>query len=246
VAIDNPLEKIREITNEDEKDPLGGFLQAAGIVHPLFAIAGVAKGLVDSERRWERIRASIRGLCDELMQIEDRWPKQLQEAFDSVWFKRAVTVLIEESARAVNEEYAQLLGRVAARGCFPTGQDAHRQEDLASYIHDLSRLGTDDIQFLKLLKSENLEAIRTGPNLNIADAFSSRFDNFRSTLARLKIDPDDGISIGARLAGFGLAYEAPRMNSGQSPVEHCFRPTKRGLYLLSLLEAAEFPVEKQN
>jgi hypothetical protein len=53
-----------------------------------------------------------------------------------------------EADRAANDEHARLLGRVAAHGCFPTGEDANRQEDPASYIHDLARLGTDDIRFL--------------------------------------------------------------------------------------------------
>jgi hypothetical protein len=46
MAIDNPSEKIRDITNEDEKDPLGGFLQVAGMPHPLFAIAAVVRSLL--------------------------------------------------------------------------------------------------------------------------------------------------------------------------------------------------------
>ncbi len=78
MAIDDPLEKIRAITNEDEKDPLGGFLQAAGVAHPLFAITSVVKGLLDAQQRWERIRAALRALCDELERTQERWPKDLE------------------------------------------------------------------------------------------------------------------------------------------------------------------------
>jgi hypothetical protein len=246
MAIDEPLDKIRAITNEDDKDPLGGFLQAAGVVHPLFAIAAVINGLLDGQQRWERTRAGLRALCDELMRVRNRWPKDLRSELESTWFKRTVTVLIEESSRAVNEDHARLLARVAAHGCFPSSENAHRQEDLANYVRDLARLGTDDIQFLKMLKSENIQVIKTAPNLNLADAFSGRFDDFKRALGQAKIDPDDAVSLGARLSGFGLAYEAPRNNTRQSPTEHCFRPTKRGLYLLSLLEASELPAEQQN
>lgn len=53
-----------------------------------------------------------------------------------------------------------------------------------------------------------------------------------------KIHPDDSVSVCARLMGFGLAFEVARNVTRQSPGEHCFRPTRRGVYLLSLLDAA--------
>lgn len=58
-----------------------------------------------------------------------------------------------EAISAEDEKRAQLLARVAAHGSFPTRQDAHRQQDLATYIHDLARLGTDDIRMLRTRKS---------------------------------------------------------------------------------------------
>lgn len=246
MAIDDPLEKIRQLVKDGDLDGIGAALQLGAMSSPVFKIFAVAKGIADGYRKGEKVTIAIHALCDELERIQEQWPKDLEKSFETDWFKRAVTVLMEESARAVNEDYARLLARITANGCFPTGQDAHRQENLASYIHDLARLGTDDIQFLKLLKNANLDAIKTAPNLNMSDAFILHFDEFKREAASLGIDPDDTVSLGARLGGFGLAYEAPRNNSRQSPVEHCFRPTKRGLYLLGLLEAAELPVKQQN
>jgi len=162
------------------------------------------------------------------------------------WFKRMLSTLMMEASAAVDEQQAILLARAAAHGCFPTASDAHRQEDLASYIRDLARLGTDDIQLLKLLQDANRDVINNAPNLNRPDDFTGRLDEFKRQASELKIDPDDVISLGARLSGFGLAYEVPRVGTRQSPAEYCFRPTKRGLYLLSLLYAAEAPPEKQN
>jgi hypothetical protein len=178
--------------------------------------------------------------------MQDNLPKDVESVLEQPWFKRAATALMMEAATAVGEEDARLLARVAAHGCFPRESDRHRQEDLASYIRDLARLGTDDIQLLKLLRDANRDVIKLAPNLNRPDDFTANLEEFKRQAGQLGIDPDDGIALGARLSGFGLAYEVPRVGTRQSPSDYCFRPTKRGLYLLSLLEAAEKPSDKQN
>jgi hypothetical protein len=246
MAIDNPLDKIRDITNEDEKDPLGAFLQVGGMVSPLFGVISAAKGALDAQRRWERIKAAIRGLCDELDRVQDRWPKELDMAFESDWFRRAIRTLIEESERSINDDHARLLARVAAHGCFPTGQDAHRQEDLATYIHDLARLGEDDIQMLTLLGESYREALTKTPNFHDPNFFSMHYEGFCHRADKLKIHNDDRLSSGARLAGFGLAILSPIPHTSTGSSQEFYRPSKRGYYLLSLLKAAELPAEKQN
>jgi hypothetical protein len=161
MAIDDPLEKIRQLAKDRDFDGIGASLQAGAIFSPVFKVFSVAKGIADSYKKGEKVTIAIHALCDELQRIQDQWPKDLESAFET-------------------------------------------------------------------------------------DAFTLRFDEFKRRTAALGIDPDDNVSLGARLSGFGLAYEAPRNTTRQSPVEHCFRPTKRGLYLLALLEAAEHSAEKHN
>ncbi len=124
MAIDDPVGKTRAITNEDEKDPLGGFLPVAGVAHPLFAIASVVKNLLDAQQRWDRIRAALRALCGELERIQEQWPKDLENALKSDWFKRGLNVLIEESARAQSMRIAVLSGKVR-----PIQASYHRAEN---------------------------------------------------------------------------------------------------------------------
>jgi len=178
--------------------------------------------------------------------MQDNLPKDMESVLEQPWFKRAATALMMEAAAAVGEEHARLLAKVAAHGCFPKEGGRHRQEDLASYIRDLARLGTDDIQLLKLLRDANRDVIKHAPNLNRPYDFTANLEEFRRQAGQLGIDSDDGIALGPRLSGFGLAYEVPRVSTRQSPSDYCFRPTKRGLYLLSLLEAAEKPPDEQN
>ena len=154
-------------------------------------------------------------------------------------------VMMEEAARSVDNERATKLGIAVAHGCFPTGDNAHRQEDLASYIHDLARLGTDDVEMLKLLRDAYREPIRTTPNMHDPNYFTEHFAEFKKLAADLGIHPDDCVALGARLSGFGLAYEVMFNSSRQTPGEHCFRPTRRGVYLLSLVEASGCLVASQ-
>jgi len=238
MAIDDPLEKIRQIANEENSEFFEKSLQVAGLALPLFKILALAKGIVDKRLNGNPIKAAVIALSYELERLESKWPPDFETVLDSPWFRRATAALIDEAQRAADEDHARLLGRVAAHGCLPTGHDAHRREDLASYIRDLARLGEDDIRFLKLLRNSY-------PNVTAGhhDGYVRHFDGYKQKARDAGFEEDDRIALGTRLAGFGLAYEPP-LQPARS--QHFVRPTKRGLYLLSLLDAAELPVVQQN
>jgi hypothetical protein len=246
MSIDNPIDKVREILNERDDDLLGGLIQVAAGFEPITAVIAAVKGVIDSDERYKRVRTAIRALCEELESLRAGLPNDAANALKSDWFRRAVQVMIEEAARSSSEERASEIATALAHGCFPNAENSHRQEDLAGYIRDLAQLGTDDIQMLKLLRDAYREAIQTTPNMHDPNYFTEHFDSFKRMATGRKIHPDDCVALGARLSGFGLAYEAARNVSRQAPGEHCFRPTRRGLYLLSLLEAAEAPRERRN
>jgi hypothetical protein len=238
VDIDDPLEQIRRIANEENSDFVGTALQAAGLFAPVFKVVAIAKGVLDKQLNGSSLKAAILALCDELQRLQSHWPSEFESALDAPWFRRAIATLMDEAHRAANDDHARLLGRVAAHGCFPTGQDAHRQEDLASHIHDLARLGADDIRFLKLLR-EAYQKVTVGH----PDGYVRFYEGYEEKARDAGFQEDDRIALGARLGGFGLAYE-PLLQPVRG--QHFVRPTQRGLYLLSLLDAAELPVAQQN
>jgi hypothetical protein len=238
VAIDDPLEKIRASVKDEDVDFFGTAFQAGGLLTPFFKIFLVAKSVFDTQSKGNSAYAAIRALCDELERIQSRWPPDFESALETIWFRRAITALIDEARRAANQDHARLLGRVAAHGCFPVGEDANRQEDLASYIHDLARLGTDDIRFLKLLR-EAYQRVTPGHH----DGYVGYYDRYKQKAQDGGFQEDDRIALGTRLGGFGLAYEPPVQ---LFPGQYFVRPTRRGLYLLSLLDAAELPVAQQS
>ena len=246
MAIDNPVDKIREILGEEDDELLGALIQVGSVFGPVTAVAAAVKSMVDGRDRHHRVCSAIRALCMELESLRAVLPNNATAALNSDWFRRAVQVMMQEAARSMNDEKARQLGIAVAHGCFPKGDNARRQEDLATYIHDLARLGSDDVQVLKLLRDAYKEPIRITPNMHDPNYFTEHFAEFKKMAADLQIHPDDCVALGARLSGFGLAYEAMWNSSRQSPGEHCFRPTLRGVYLLSLLEASEASREQQN
>jgi hypothetical protein len=145
-------------------------------------------------------KAAVFALCEEMERLESRWPSDLGAALDSQWFRRAVAVLMDEANRSADEDYARLLGRVAAYGCLPAVPDAHRREDLASYIRDLARLGEDDIHFLKLLR-EVYQKVEVGSHVG----YSSYYKVYQQKADEAGFEEDDRIALGIRLSGFGLA-----------------------------------------
>lgn len=236
MKIDNPLEKIRLDINEQADDPLGVALQLGGIGSPFLAVLAAVKFALNVNETAHRMKSAIIALCDELDRVQERWPKDLNAALESEWFAKSIKVLLEESVRSASEAKAALLARATAQGCFPPkADDLHRREDLASYIRDLSHLGTDDVQFLKLLEEAYAEAIKKAPNLNDPNVWSHHYEGYKHNAEAKGIHPDDRVSLGARLCGLGLAYEPLVQPYG----EYFVRPTLRGLYLLSLLKAAE-------
>jgi hypothetical protein len=245
MAIDNRTDKIREIVNESTDTLITALMQSAGAFSPIFAVAAAVKGMFDFADFHDRVFACIRALCDEFEAMRGELPSDAEAVLQSSWFKQAVRTLILQTAMEADERRAVMLARATAHGCFPNKENEHRREDLASYIRDLARLGTDDIAFLKLTRDVYSDEIRRIPNMNRMDDFTNKFAEFKRRTNELSIHVDDTVALGARLSGFGLAYEVPRSGL-QSTSEYSFRPTRRGLYLLSLLDAAEVPTERQN
>jgi len=184
MAIDEPLDKIRPLVKD--ADFFGASLQIGGLLTPFLKFFSIARGILDTQLAGDSAKVAICALCDELQRLQSRWPSDFESALDTVWFRRAITVLMDEACRATNNDYACLLGRVAAHGCFPIGQDAHRQDDLASYIRDLARLGTDDIQFLTLLR-DAYRKVKVGHH----DGYAGQYDTYKKMAAAGGFQEDD-------------------------------------------------------
>jgi len=122
--------------------------------------------------------------------------------------------------------------------------DKPRQEDLAVYIRDIAQLGTDDTVMLGLICEAHKDAVRNAPNMNDPNGFNHHYRTLKEMADRRGLHPDDCLALGLRLAGFGLAHHTEGSINDQNEVR--FRPTRRGLYLLELLNKAEASFENRS
>jgi len=111
--------------------------------------------------------------------------------------------------------------------------------DLTSFIRAIAQLGEKDIKALKLLEAVFLDVIKVYPNMHDPNPFTERAAELLKAARQDGFHPDDFYSYCRRLEGFGLAMEVPRNPSRMAPGDYCFRPTRPGLNLLSLLANRE-------
>jgi hypothetical protein len=105
-------------------------------------------------------------------------------------------------------------------------------------IRDIAQLGEKDVKVLGILFSAHSSAISTYPNLIETDAFSREARRFMQAVATSGLHADDFLSTCERLRGFGLAVEIAHSTMHMGPNDFCYRPTRRGLGVLSYLNAA--------
>lgn len=238
MALDDALEQIKRGITDDDGVPLDGLVHAGGMFSPIVAVYGACKAAFDADDMKHRMTTAIRALCDELSTMRDKLPTDAEQVLALKWFREAVCVVLEDARAAVDEDHATMLAVVAAHGCFPDAANTHRRDELPLYLRDLAQLGINDVEMLKMICEAQRDAVKNAPNLNDVNIWSNGYGTLKRMTDRKGMHPDDCISRGKRLEGFGLAVYTE--NSGvvhQDEVR--FRPTLRGLYLVSLLTEAE-------
>jgi hypothetical protein len=129
------------------------------------------------------------------------------------------------------KRFAAILGNSVA-----PNDELDVSEDVSDFIRAVAQLSERDIQALQILYSVFADVVKVYPNLHDPNVFTERAGQLLKKVDESKIHRDDFYSYCKRLEGFGLAIEVPRNTSRMAPGDYCFRPTRRGLKLLSLLE----------
>jgi hypothetical protein len=241
---DDPLENS-ELVWPDEAENEPGEL-ALGVVSALFppaAVFKVFKDRFDQRNREGRAKFFFKALVLKLRALEREVAasaarlSEIQHKTESPEYKEAIYVAAEESIRTarsqkVHEFVAVLVGSLAVN------QWADPNEDIAAMIRDIAQLGEKDLKVLTILKTVHASAISTAPNLHEPDAFSRETPTLNRAISEAGFHRDDFLSICERLRGFGLAAEVLRNTSHMALHDYCYRPTRRGLAVLSYLSAA--------
>jgi hypothetical protein len=152
-------------------------------------------------------------------------------------FLEAVSAACEEAARATNAKKIEHFAAVLVGSLTPS-KWADPSEDVAVMIRDIAQLGEKDVKVLGILFSAHSSAISTYPNLIESDAFSRETPKFMQAVATSGLHADDFLSACERLMGFGLAANVLHSTTHMGPNDFCYRPTRRGLAVLSYLGGA--------
>jgi hypothetical protein len=83
MAIDDPIEKIKEGLKPDSFDGIGTALQVGGLAPVIFKVFSVAKSISDSIRKGQTATITIVALCDELQRMQENLPRDWERALDS-------------------------------------------------------------------------------------------------------------------------------------------------------------------
>lgn len=164
----------------------------------------------------------------------------IEERLQSPKFTEAVLTAAEDATRTADSKKLDRLACVLANGVDPKLKFSD-DEDLGSFVRDASQLTETDLQILAIIHSTFANVIAVTPNLNDPNIFTERAVDLLKNADKAGIHRDDFYAYCSRLVGFGLALEAPHNPSRQSPGDKCFRPTRRGLKLVALLEQRNSP-----
>jgi hypothetical protein len=238
--IDNPLDvAISQLAENPENTTLEIALKIA-VAIPAVAIADAIREHFLNRRRFERVKETLVVFQAEFeaLQNESVTDRQRLDAISdfpkSAAFAEAVVAAAEEAVRTTNAEKIKRLGRVLANGSDPDPESSN-DDDLTSFIHDVSQLSEGDVKVLGLLTSASI-AINFAAGAQKSTLPESPFQAVIDDAEREKLLTEDFYSHCFRLVGFGLAAQIPG-NSPSLPLSgYSFRLTRRGHRLLALLK----------
>jgi hypothetical protein len=241
---DDPLENSELVWPDEAENEFGEL--ALGVSSALFPPAAVFKAFkdrFDQRNREGRAKYFFKALVLKLRALEREVAAstakliEIQQRTESHEYKEAIYVAAEESIRTASSQKVHEFVAVLV-GSLTVNQWAEPNEDIAAMIRDIAQLGERDLKVLSMLEAVHASAISTAPNLYEPDAFSRETAALMRDVKSSGIHSDDFLSTCERLRGFGLAAEVLRNTSHMAPHDYCYRPTRRGLAVLSYLSAA--------
>ena len=69
MAIDNPTETIRDLVRDEDFDAFGAALQVGSLASPFLKVINVLIGILNSNKKAERVGVAIRAMCDEFDRV---------------------------------------------------------------------------------------------------------------------------------------------------------------------------------
>jgi len=216
---------------------------ALSILSAFFPPAAAYKAVKDqfsNDARFRRIQYFFDALAVKINALELRIGGQagpsrtVRATVDSTEFKEAIAVALEETVRTPNTVKAEQFSSILVGSLDPNIiEDSPAKA--SSLIRDVAQLDSTDLQVLGTLRKVYGHLFPPTPSYQDPNAFTEQFQDFKDAVTGSGILAEEFQSVCERLRGFGLAAEVLRNPSRMSPSDYCYRPTRRGLKLLTLL-----------
>lgn len=212
-------------------------------------LVGPSAGVVNEAREYfsrkatnERLEALIGAInekteyLNESVEGNTKAVADIQSRIESAEFAAAFREACIQTQFANGREKVRRFGAVL--GASMTAEDwAETSGDLANFIQAIAQLSESDIRTLGILHSVFADVVKVYPNMHDPNPFTERQQELLRAAREHGFQLDDFYAHCRRLEGFGLAMEVLRNPSRMALGDYCFRPTRRGLRLLSLLES---------
>lgn len=240
--IDDPYDATKSQYLEESENLFGELaLHVAGAVIPLVGVFNAIRDHFSQAAVAQRLRALVEAVNSKIDSVQRRVEGNqeqiaaMRSKVESPQFRAAVRLAMEETWRTDEarkiKRFAAILGNSVA-----PNDELDVSEDVSDFIRAVAQLGERDIQAVQILYSVFADVVKVYPNLHDPNVFTERAGQLLKKVDESKIHRDDFYSYCKRLEGFGLAIEVPRNIGRMAPGDYCFRPTRRGLKLLLLLE----------
>jgi hypothetical protein len=217
-----------------------GFRAAAHLLGPLGAVVNDVRDYFSQRARDDRLEALITALREMIERLTSQVEgnakaiSEIQSRLESPQFTAAFREACIQTAFTSEPERASRFGIILGNSLI-ADRWLETSDDLPSFIKEIARLDPKDIRILQLLRTVFADVIKTYPNMHDPNPFTERQQDLLKAARDAGFEPDDLYSHCKRLEGFGLAIEVLRNPGRMNLGDYCFRPTRRGLKLLSLL-----------
>jgi hypothetical protein len=241
MAIDDPLKKTLDQQRDAGIDAFDAALKVVGLFDPVAGLLSVVRGVFQQDAVIQRQQVCLDAVVTAHREESERvsgLEKTVQEIrrdldilAQRLEFRRALVTAVTLSAFAADDQRAFTLGGIVGR---QTAQQSVEWEECEAFLQDVARVTEADLRVLEILADVQGDLANRGHMPLLPNEYRSRL-SLLLVRADRSFPREDFYSRCARLSGFGLAMEVPRVNTAVGPSDHCFRVTSRGLQLLVLL-----------
>ena len=245
--IDDRLDvAMKELLSKPENAPFEIAIRLGGAMcGPIGVVGGELFNSVfehfSTAKRIDRMRDFLTVLKARFQALEDQTVRDRErleaiiKKLNSPEFSEALASAAEIVVRTANREKVNRLANVLANGSDPSFEPSS-DDDLTSFIHDVSQLSEGDIQVLGQLASTLAFAIQFADVSQKAGQPEFPLQSIIEDAQREKLFTEDFYSYCFRLVGFGLAAQMPHNSPSVAAGGPIFRLTNRGRRLAALLK----------